>query len=409
MSFLFGTNATIDIQLDNVENRQKVTKVFNQETNTLPVYTKSEDVTGKVTITMKDKKLEHLGIKIDFIGKIEYSYDKSATTMFLQQSFDLARQGVILEETTVFPFAFKGVDKQYDSYYGKNVRLRYYLKVSILKKYTSGPSKEQEIWVVNYGDDPAHNDHIIMDVGVEKCVSIEFKYAKSIYTLNDVVLGQVYFKNVRLPLASMVLQIHRKETTGTAPNQNVDTEVLAMYELMDGAPVKGESMPIRVFLSNLELTPTYKNINNMFSVTYHLHLVLIEEDGKRYFKSCEFTLYRKDPSSKVADTNCFGGVENQLKDVKRKKHHHHKDKKEKKERKEKKEKKEKKVEEEKKEEVVVQEEKVETVEKVEEEKKEDVVIEEKVEEKKEDVVVEEKKEEQPVEEEKKEEVVADNE
>ena len=85
MSFLFGTNATIDIQLDNVENRQKVTKVFNQETNTLPVYTKSEDVTGKVTITMKDKKLEHLGIKIDFIGKIEYSYDKSATTMFLQQ------------------------------------------------------------------------------------------------------------------------------------------------------------------------------------------------------------------------------------------------------------------------------------------------------------------------------------
>ncbi|GAT94717.1 vacuolar sorting protein 26 putative [Entamoeba histolytica] len=134
-----------------------------------------------------------------------------------------------------------------------------------------------------------------MDVGVEKCVSIEFKYAKSYYNLTDVVLGQVYFKVVRLPLASMELQIQRKETTGFPPNQTVDTEVLSRYELMDGAPVKGESMPIRVFLANLDLTPTYHNVNNMFSVTYHLHLVLIEEDGKRYFKQCEFKLWRKQP------------------------------------------------------------------------------------------------------------------
>ena len=39
---------------------------------------------------------------------------------------------------------------------------------------------------------------------------------------------------------------------------------------MDGAPVRGESMPIRVFLANLDLTPTYKAINNMFSVTHNL-------------------------------------------------------------------------------------------------------------------------------------------
>ena len=407
MSFLFGSNTFAEIILDNCESRQTVTKVYNKEKNTLPVYTKSEDVSGKVVITMKDKKYEHQGIKIDFIGMIEYSYDRSATSTFLQQTFDLARPGIILEEKTVFPFNFSGIDKKYDSYCGKNVRLKYYLKVSLLKKYTSGVSKEQEIWVVNYGEDPVQNDHIIMDVGVERCVSIEFKYAKSIYTLNDVVLGQVYFKNVRLPLASMVLQIHRKETTGYPPNQNVDTEVLAMYELMDGAPVKGESMPIRVFLSNLELTPTYKNINNMFSVTYHLHLVLIEEDGKRYFKSCEFQLYRKDPSSKMVDTNCFGGVENQLKDVKRK----HKSKKDKKEKKEKKHhKKEKKEEvvapvEEKKEEQPVQEPVQEPVEEKKEEVKEEVaapVEEEKKEEVKEEVV-EEKKEEQPVEEEKKDE------
>ena len=227
MSFLFGSNVFVEIQLDDVDKRQKVTKVFNKEKSELPVYHTNDDIKGKVLITMKDKKYEHQGIRIEFIGVIEYSYDRSATTTFLAQTFDLARQGIILEEKTVFPFSFTGIEKKFDSYCGRNVRLRYYLKVSLLKKYTSGITKEQELWVVNYGQDPEVNNHIVMDVGVEKCVSIEFKYAKSIYTLNDVVLGQVYFKNVRLPLASMEVQIHRKETTGYLPNQNVETEVLA--------------------------------------------------------------------------------------------------------------------------------------------------------------------------------------
>ena len=38
------------------------------------------------------------------------------------------------------------------------------------------------------------------------------------------------------------------------------------FELMDGAPVRGECIPIRLFMSALDLTPTYRNINNKFSV-----------------------------------------------------------------------------------------------------------------------------------------------
>ena len=38
------------------------------------------------------------------------------------------------------------------------------------------------------------------------------------------------------------------------------------FELMDGAPVRGGCIPIRLFMSALDLTPTYRNINNKFSV-----------------------------------------------------------------------------------------------------------------------------------------------
>jgi vacuolar protein sorting-associated protein 26 len=53
---------------------------------------------------------------------------------------------------------------------------------------------------------------------------------------------------------------------------------------MDGAPVRGESIPIRVFLAGYELMPTMKDVNKKFSVRYYLNLVLVDEEDRRYFK-----------------------------------------------------------------------------------------------------------------------------
>lgn len=86
---------------------------------------------------------------------------------------------------------------------------------------------------------------------------------------------------------------------------------------MDGAPVKGESIPIRLFLAGnsssqfsisqvlsmlwliiesvgwwwhrlspagYDLTPTMRDVNKKFSVRYFLNLVLVDEEDRRYFK-----------------------------------------------------------------------------------------------------------------------------
>lgn len=116
----------------------------------------------------------------------------------------------------------------------------------------------------------------------------------------------------------MDLEIRRRESTGSGANTHVETETLAKFELMDGAPVRGilgttlqvsfifcacinprafsfstgESIPIRLFLSPYELTPTHRNINNKFSVKYYLNLVLVDEEDRRYFKQQEITVYR---------------------------------------------------------------------------------------------------------------------
>lgn len=50
---------------------------------------------------------------------------------------------------------------------------------------------------------------------------------------------------VRIKLKHMELEIRRRETTGTGAGAHNETETLAKYEIMDGAPVRGEAVPIR--------------------------------------------------------------------------------------------------------------------------------------------------------------------
>ena len=51
----------------------------------------------------------------------------------------------------------------------------------------------------------------------------------------------------------------------------------------------------RVDCSGFEgLTPTFKSVNDKFSVKYFLNLVLVDEEDRRYFKQQEITLWRNE-------------------------------------------------------------------------------------------------------------------
>lgn len=50
---------------------------------------------------------------------------------------------------------------------------------------------------------------------------------------------------VRIKLKHMEIEIRRKEVVGSGVAAHSEVETLAKYEIMDGAPVRGESVPIR--------------------------------------------------------------------------------------------------------------------------------------------------------------------
>ena len=51
------------------------------------------------------------------------------------------------------------------------------------------------------------------------------------------------------------------QVAGTGPNTYTENETIAKYEIMDGAPVRGESIPIRLFLAGYKLSPTMREVS----------------------------------------------------------------------------------------------------------------------------------------------------
>lgn len=115
--------------------------------------------------------------------------------------------------------------------------------------------------------------------------------------MQDVILGKIYFLLVRIKIKHMELAVIRREASGSGANSYNESENIVKHELMDGAPIKGECVPIRLFLSQLDLTPTYRSVNNVFSVKYYLNLVLVDEEDRRYFKQQEVVFWRKEDTS----------------------------------------------------------------------------------------------------------------
>ena len=119
-------------------------------------------------------------------------------------------------------------------------------------------------------------------VGIEDSLHIEFEYNKARYHLDEAIigristrldkkylnssprnifclyLGKISFILVRVKIKYMEVDIIRREQTGNGPSTYTETDSIGKYEIMDGGPIKGEVIPIRLFLKAFQAQPTMK-------------------------------------------------------------------------------------------------------------------------------------------------------
>jgi vacuolar protein sorting-associated protein 26 len=294
---LFGSVCTIDATLDAEQSRTTSPLGRDKKGERAYIYTDGEDVSGSAVVSVRPgKRLDHQGVRVELIGQVDMLHDKSKSYDFFSITKDLEPPGQMYESKQ-YKWKFGAVDKQNETYSGINVRLRYFVRLVVVQKYAINITKEVDMVVQNLYPQPEINNTIKMEVGIEDCLHIEFEYDKSKYHLKDVIVGKVYFLLVRIKIKHMELNIIRRESTGVVgqgqAQQQTDNETLTKFEIMDGAPVKDQCIPVRLYLTGFDLNPTYKNVQNKFSVKFFLNLVLVDEEDRRYFKQQEIFLWRK--------------------------------------------------------------------------------------------------------------------
>lgn len=80
---------------------------------------------------------------------------------------------------------------------------------------------------------------------------------------------------------------------------------MVRHAIMDGSPVRNETVPVRLFLKPYDITPSYESVNNQFSVKYYINLVLEDTEKNRFFKQKEVIFYR---IKKQRNMNVGGGL-----------------------------------------------------------------------------------------------------
>lgn len=146
--------------------KQVLGKNENNEVEPLFLLTNADNVAGTVIIKHKGKKVEHLGVKIELIGQIEFMHDSGNPYEFTSLVSDLEGPGEINSDKS-YNFEFNNVEKAYETYNGNNVRLRYFLRARVSRQYASNITKVLDLAVQNLQVEPEVNNSIKMEVGIE--------------------------------------------------------------------------------------------------------------------------------------------------------------------------------------------------------------------------------------------------
>lgn len=181
----------------------------------MPTFYDRESVAGRVIINLnKLKNFEHTGIKVELLGLIETS-NKVVVSKFITLTKDLEPPGILTNDTSL-TFNFSNVEKQYETYRGNSVFVRYIVRATILASVRD-LSNEVEFGVTNPESMlmlTKDTSPIKLEVGIEDWLHLIFEVEKNKYHLKDTISGQVTFKKVSIRLKSMELQVIKRETLG---------------------------------------------------------------------------------------------------------------------------------------------------------------------------------------------------
>ena len=243
----------------------------------VPVFVYGDVVKGKMSITLDSAPLRHNGITISLKGVYQKG-DRSSRDQFFDKSLELLPPGV-LQQSLKCPYTFGRVSIPYGTYIGGILNIEYFIECRIGEITT-----EKRLYFVR--PVPVIEKPLTKSIGIRNVIHFDVVFQSLCVDARKCFLGALCMSLSKIRMVHMNLELCRIERLfedGICTHTS-EMEKLMTFEVMDGAPVRGTVIPMRIFVGGCKLWPSPKEHGAKVTCEYFFQIRGIDETDRSYKK-----------------------------------------------------------------------------------------------------------------------------
>lgn len=262
----------------------------------LPCFTDGDKISGKLEIIPPPgKAVSHKGIILLLIGEFRRADHGESVGRFLTKRQELVPEGE-LRIPIKQDYSFDNVKFPCSTFKGTAINVVYSVQVLVVHRVIDF-KVEQQFTALLFKQRPTETQPIHNEVGIRNILHIEFVFPSPAIDCTDALVGACYFILIKLRIVHMALTLYRQETFQSDDFYLKKKTELKTIEIMDGAPCRGDHIPIRFFLGEANLYPFEDFSKSPLKVEHYVRAVLTDENGKKYYKRLKVEFLRFKPDS----------------------------------------------------------------------------------------------------------------
>jgi vacuolar protein sorting-associated protein 26 len=230
----------------------------------------------------------HRGIEAEFSSEFRPKNLKAVKLNQVQAR--LAESGSFTSPAT-FSFPKCTILPHMQTYHGGSFSVVHVVRVTV-KRMIGSIDHEDEIKSYAIAPPIKGLDPLCVRVAVAENVRIDLMINRRKFEIGDVLCGAAHFLLVSLKIKSFTVSLMAQELIEVGGKTKKHKHYWGTWEVCDGAPVKGEIVPFRVFFAPLDLSPTCARPESGYTVTHFLHFLIVTTSNEKYFKSLQIKLYK---------------------------------------------------------------------------------------------------------------------
>jgi vacuolar protein sorting-associated protein 26 len=237
----------------------------------LPLYVHGDIIKGKFSIDLPTgTSVSHNSVTISLIGSYE-GPNSPTTTPFLSKVLQVL-PAAKLSQSVKSPFTFDRIPFPITSYYGTTLNLVYSVHCSLHGTPYAAKKSLCVLRSEEYVETP-----LCKQIGIVNVLHIQVRLKSTVIDPRGCFVGLVNLPLAKIRLVALCFQLMRKET-----GREVHEEVIAKFEVLDGATVKGVLIPVRFYVAGLGLWPAPKDQRG--TVEYGMRVFGLDERDEQYQK-----------------------------------------------------------------------------------------------------------------------------